>query len=213
MGRLAAAAAVAALIGVMGSAGAAPNFSAPPPREDSAPPRDMRRWTEPAGTFRVDLPKGWDQIDTASLPNAPVLQIVITAKIGQCWFTRIPREATARVAPSELIAARAAPLDAPTWEQLAKDQHVLQGQAGLMESQVESIGGWPVQTAWLRGANGDVFAALHARPGLDIWGFCAASDKKDHRAELTAIARSVTTPRDPGWARLMAPQASLTAVP
>lgn len=211
MKRLAVAAAVA-LIGLC-SAHAAPSiYGAPYIRvQDSAPPND--RWNDPANTFSFVRLKGWDTIDTASPPLAPVLQIVASSKGGECWFSRIPREKTASMAPADLIAARSKPLDNAIWVKIATAQQLVGRTATIVEAQVDTIGGWPVQTAWLRGANGDVYAALHSRPGVDIWAFCAPTDGKERSAELLQIARSVATPRDAAWARLIPSQANLTAVP
>jgi hypothetical protein len=238
MKRLAAATAAAALIGsclwaLPAPARAGPSgFGAPapprvsrPPDPTPAPPPPPRvyavreddpignMWTDPAGTFSFENRENWREIEAASPPGAPVLEIVGGDNRSECWFLRIPREKTAALSPSDLIAARAKPLDRETWSRLAADQHLLQGQANVLDAQVEREGVWPVQTAWLRGRQGDVFAALHSRPGVDIWVFCASKDQHDHSAALRLIARSVTTPKDAMWEHQIRSQASLTAVP
>jgi hypothetical protein len=170
------------------------------------------RWTEPAGTFSFDLPKTWDDVETASEVGAPSLEVVTGSSGDQCWFTRVSSPATAALAPAALIRLRTAALGAPMWAQIGARQHILTEAAQVRESGVGLIGVWPVQIAVFDNGGKDVFAALHSRPGLDIWVFCAAKNGVN-RSPVRAVALSVRTARDAEWERQLPAQASLTAVP
>ena len=197
----------------------AADVAAPEPAVTSiaAGGQDPNVWTEPAGSFSFWNGENWKEIEAASPPGAPVLEIVGGDKKSECWFERIVREKTARLSPSALIAERAKPLEEGVWSRLGAEQQLLQGQADVLESRVERRGIWPVQTARLRGRQGEVVAALHARPGMDLWVFCASKDSKDRSDMLRQIALSVTTPKDVIWERQfqfeVQSQTSFTAVP
>ena len=84
----------------------------------------------------------------------------------------------------------------------------------MVEASVEPVGIWPVQTAWFKAASGsEVLAALHSRPGLDIWVFCTGKNAHKRATLFRGVALSVLTPKDGDWLRLVSAQPSLTAVP
>ena len=187
-----------------------------PERSEPAPlytPIASDIWTEPGGTFSFAKPTTWTDIDTASEVGAPVLELVARDDTAECWFTRVPRPSTAALTPAQLIKIRSAPLTNDIWSKVGARAHqALDGDA-LGVTAVERVGYWPVQTARFKTNHRDVLAALHSRPGLDIWAFCDSRDGKDHDALLRAVALSVTTPKDSIWEKMISGQANLTAVP
>lgn len=158
-------------------------------------------WTDPGGRFSFEKPRSWkdEDVETASTPGAARLDIVAGDDNGQCWFNRVPRERTATLTARQLVDARAKPIGADLWSRIAIDQQLLVGVAQVLESGVEYHGVWPVQFARLQGRNGEVYAAIHSRPGVDILAFCASKDQRDRSEVLNIIARSVTTPYDRHW--------------
>lgn len=156
-------------------------------------------WTDPSQSFSFNKPRSWKDVDTASVPGAERLEIVAGDEKSQCWFTRIPRASTKTMQPKQLIEARSAPISPELWSRIAINQQLLVGVVQVLDHSVEVRDAWPIQVARLRGRNGEVYTAIHSRPGVDITAFCAARDDEDRAEFLNEVARSVTTPHDAQW--------------
>jgi len=216
--------AAVALIGLAGIhlSHAGPGLAAPTAAPGPAairPGAPSQAWSEPGGAFSFNKPVDWPNVDTASEIGSPVLRVVVSGDDAECWFTRAPQQGTASLPASDLIRVRSRRMSPAVWNQVAAQQHLLAGGATLIDVGVEMVGVWPVQTAWFQsGPQREVFAALHSRPGTDIWVFCTAKHARAQAALLRGAALSVLTPKDPEWLRQVAAaqanaQASLTAVP
>jgi hypothetical protein len=155
--------------------------------------------TDPTKTFSFEKPKGWPPLEDKSRPGAPIKEYVAGTADEECWFLQIPRENSAALKARDIIASWSKPIDAAAWSSASKSSRLLEGVAEVKSSAVDTSGLFPVQTAILQGKEHTVVAALHARPGLEVWVFCTAYDGKDHTAKLQQVAGSVTTPKDAAY--------------
>ncbi len=154
-------------------------------------------WTDPKKNFSLAKPSEWGAPDLGSTADAPLDAYVMGTANEECWAISIPRPETAAISPAALVKAWSVPFDAAQWSSIAAPQRLLGGVAAVKESAVDTSGAFPVQTALLKGKERDVVAALHVRPGREVWALCASFDGKDRTAKFNAIVRSVTFTADP----------------
>jgi hypothetical protein len=169
-------------------------------------------WTAPDGSFSFDKPKGWP-VDTSKQASGQVTLHIAGTADEECWFLDIPRAETATASAAAVAKSWAKPLDAMKWSELAASQKLLGGTATVKSSAVDTSKPFPVQTAVLQGKEREVVAALHARPGKEIWVFCGGYDGKDRTAAFKATAGSVATPKDAEYAASIAAAAPATPAP
>lgn len=167
-------------------------------------------WTEAGQTFSVTLPKGWGKPDKMS-GAATVLEFAGGNANEECIFYRFDRPETASASPTAFKTAWANPLGAAKWTELTSKLSWAVPTGAVTEDKVEGVNGWPVQTAIIGGKNGPVVAAIHARPGSEVWVFCQSYDGKDRIAAFRTTALSVTTPRDAEFAASEASEAAKAA--
>lgn len=167
-------------------------------------------WTEAGQTFSVTLPKGWGKLDKMS-GAATVLEYAGGNANEECVFYRFDRPETASAAPKALKNAWDKPLGAAKWTELTGRLSWAAPTSAVTEDKVEGVNNWPVQTAIISGKNGPVVAAIHARPGSEVWVFCQSYDGKDRIAAFRTTALSVTTPRDAEFAAAEAAEAAKAA--
>jgi hypothetical protein len=168
-------------------------------------------WTEDGSTFAVTLPKGWGKPDKMSGSAGTILEYAAGNANEECVFYRFERIETATATPGQLKAAWGQPIGAVKWADLTKPLSWSTGAPVVADDKVEAVGDWPVQIATITGNNGPVTAALHARPGSEIWVFCQSYDGKDRKASFRATANSVTTPKDAEFAAAEAADAAKAA--
>lgn len=152
----------------------------------------------PDGSFTIQKPAAWPaKMDTMSKSGAAITEFVSGNANEECYFNVIPRPETAANNPATVIKAWTTPLTNDLWVSAFKDQYLLRDGAPTVEaSAVDTSGTFPVQTAVLKNAKNRVTAAIHARPGVEIWAMCAAYDGKDHDAQFKQVASSVVTAKD-----------------
>ena len=160
-------------------------------------------WTEAGQTFSVTLPKGWGKLDKMS-GAATVLEYAGGTANEECIFYRFDRPETAAASPKALKSA---------WSTLELTGKLpwAQPTSAVTQDKVEQVGDWPVQTAIISGKNGPVVAAIHPRPGSEVWVFCQSYDGKDRLAAFRTTALSVTTPKDAEFAATEAAEATRAA--
>jgi hypothetical protein len=168
-------------------------------------------WTDPGSTFSMTLPKGWGKPDKMSSSSPTVSEYAAGNANEECIVYRFDRPETAVATPMQLKNAWAAPLGATKWAELTAKMLWSDGAPKVTEDKVETVGAWPVQAAVVSGKNGPVVAALHARPGSEIWVFCQSYDGKDRAAAFRATANSVTTTKDAEFAAAEAAEAAKAA--
>lgn len=152
----------------------------------------------PDGSFTIQKPAGWPaKMDTMSKSGAAVAEFVSGTANEECYFNVIPRPETATNNPATVIKAWTPQLTNDLWVSAFKDQYLLRDSAPTVESaSVVTTGLFPVQTAVLKNSKNRVVAAIHARPGSEIWVACTAYDGKDHDAQFKAVATSLVTAKD-----------------
>ena len=168
-------------------------------------------WTEAGSTFSVTLPKGWGKPDKMSGSAGTVLEYAAGNANEECVFYRFDRPETAAATPVQLKTAWGQAIGAAKWADLTKQMSWSNGAPAVTDDKIETVGAGPVQTATIAGKNGPVIAALHARPGSEIWAFCQSYDGKDRTASFRATANSVTTPKDADFAAAEAADAAKAA--
>jgi len=152
--------------------------------------------SDPTKSFTFDKPTGWPALEDDSKAGQPIHEYVAGTAKEECWFVQIPRPESASATPQQVVRSWTQPLDPAKWTEAVKNQRLLGGVAEVKASAVDTSKTFPVQTATLQGKEHTVIAALHARPGIEVWVFCTAYDGKDHTATLQAVALSVATPKD-----------------
>lgn len=152
----------------------------------------------PDGSFTIQKPANWPaKMDTMSKATDTVKEYVSGTANEECYFDVIPRAETATVSPGQVVKAWTAAITPDLWVTASKDQYLLRDGAATVESSsVDTTGTFPVQMATLKNSKNRVVAAIHARPGVEIWAFCTAYDGKDHDAVFKQVAASVTTAKD-----------------
>lgn len=152
----------------------------------------------PDGAFTIQKPANWPaKMDTMSKATDQVKEYVSGTANEECYFDVIPRAETAASSPAAVIKAWTTPLTNDLWATAFKDQYLLKdGPATVESSAVVTTGTFPVQTAVLKNSKNRVVAAIHARPGSEIWVACTAYDGKDHDAVFKQVASSLTTAKD-----------------
>jgi len=168
-------------------------------------------WTDAGSTFSVTLPKGWGKPDKMSSSNPALSEYAAGNANEECIFYRFDRPETAAATPMQLKNAWTAPLGAAKWADLTSKMLWSDGAPKVTDDKVETVSAWPVQMAVISGKNGPVIAALHARPGSEIWVYCQSYDGKDRAAAFRAAANSVTTPKDAEFAAAEAAEAAKAA--
>lgn len=152
-------------------------------------------WTSKDQVFSLVRPKAWEMEDKSNPGSQNKLYVTGTA-IEECWVSQLPRSNAEKVSVDTVKRFYEQPIGAEKWVETAKGFPFVGPTPTVDESAVETIADWPVQTATLSGKEGKVYAALHARPSVEIQIYCLGYDEKDRSAALKAIARSVSTPKD-----------------
>jgi hypothetical protein len=152
----------------------------------------------PDNSFTIQKPANWPaKMDTMSKAGSVVTEYVSGTANEECYFDVIPRPETASTSPGTVIKAWSAPLTAELWATAFKDQYLLRdGPATVESSSVDTSHTFPVQIAVLKNSKNRVVAAIHARPGQEIWVACTAYDGKDHDAVFKQVAASLVTAKD-----------------
>jgi hypothetical protein len=152
----------------------------------------------PDGSFTIQKPTSWPaKMDTMSKAGSAVTEYVSGTANEECYFDVIPRAETAASTPTAVIKAWTTPLTPELWATAFKDQYLLRdGPATVESSSVDTSHTFPAQVAVLKNSKNRVVAAIHARPGVEIWVACTAYDGKDHDAVFKQVAASVVTAKD-----------------
>lgn len=166
-------------------------------------------WTHPEGLFSLSQPKGWPAPEDMTR-GGQVKQFVMGGADAECWTYVVAREESTGASIARVNSSYARPLTADQWVTFANNLPMFEKSAAHVGSSVDVSGTFPVQTATLSSPQaGTVVAALHGRPGVEFWNFCASYDGKDRGELFAAIAKSLATPKDAEYAaQLTAPPAA-----
>ncbi|MGE0740003.1 MAG: hypothetical protein AB7O98_01580 [Hyphomonadaceae bacterium] len=152
-------------------------------------------WNDPSGRFTFNAPSGWQ----VQRQNGPPTQTIVLAfnAANDCYFFGVDNPNTAERTPNEARNATT-PISSEAWVAAATPiRDFFEGQPATLVSQsVDTSGFWPVQRAELRGPRKTVYAAVLARPGVEIRAFCSGSSSA---ASYDPIFASLGHPNDATW--------------
>jgi hypothetical protein len=168
----------------------------------------------PGNAFSFQKPAKWPGLDLMSKPGAPVTEYVSGTANEECYFDIVPRPETASATPSAIAKAWKNPISNEAWAQATSGQFLLRDGGVTVESAgLDTSKPFPFATAILKNAKNRVIAAMHPRPGFEIWTLCTAYDGKDHADQFKAIGASVATPKDAEWESQITAAAAPAAPP
>lgn len=160
--------------------------------------QSMAGWTAPDSQFSFQRPAGWP-VDRISDSSPAVSHYAAGLAAAECNFYGVARADSAALSPANVRNTINAPFTAAQWAQVATSIRSVRG-AAPQDLSVDASGPWPIQRAVFQRPDGPVYAAVTARPGLEIWAFCQSFDGRERAEIFTAIIRSIATPRDAEWA-------------
>jgi hypothetical protein len=145
-----------------------------------------KTYTDAQNRFSFQYP-GSLPVDVVDRPNQP-LNILVGAADYECQMFVVPRPESASSAPDAVVRAYSNALSTDVWKRSA-DGFALYGRQGTVDSAtVDASNFWPVQKAALKTEAGKpVTAAMHSRPGLEVWQFCTSFDTGDHTAAFNQM--------------------------
>jgi hypothetical protein len=155
-------------------------------------------------TFSFDKPAKWPALEDKGDAASPIKVFVSGTMNEECWFVTYPRPESANATPTAVAEAFNHEIAAAAWTTTTEGAPIIRDGATYVSSSIDATRTFPVQLATFKGKYGDVYVAIHGRPGLEIRAFCGGYDNKDHSATLKAAAASVTTPKDAEYATAMA---------
>jgi hypothetical protein len=155
-------------------------------------------------TFSFDKPTKWPALEDKGDPASPIKVFVSGTMNEECWFVSYPRPESASATPMAVVEAFSKEIPAADWTTTTQGAPMIRDGATFTSSSIDTTKTFPVQQATFKGPDGDIFVAIHARPGIEIRAYCGSYDKKDHTAVLKAAAASVTTPKDAEYATQIA---------
>lgn len=171
-------------------------------------------WTDPEKSFSFDNTQKWP-VDAMTPSGANFSRFVAGTANEECTFQSIPRTQSADRSPASVKSEFSKPLTPELWVQISSTVPYFSRDKitpTIVEASVDTSGAWPIQIATLNGKDDAVItAALHARPGRDIWAYCQSFDGQDRKAAFLAVAKSVTTPKDAEFAAAEAAAAAAAA--
>lgn len=169
----------------------------------------MGTFTDPANTFSFQRPTNWP-VDRMGDSSDAVGHYAAGLAAAECNFYTIARETTAERSAAAVVAAFSQPMTREQWFQVTSSIRTFRGGADVQTQSVDTSGFWPVQRATILTEGDLVQAAIHARPGREVWVFCQSFDNTDRTQIFNNIIASVNTPRD---AELEATAAAAEAAP
>jgi hypothetical protein len=155
-------------------------------------------------TFSFDKPAKWPALEDKGDAASPIKVFVSGTMNEECWFVSYPRPESASATPTAVAEAFSHEVAPADWTKTTEGAPLIRDGATFVSSSIDTTKTFPVQQATFKGSNGEVYVAIHGRPGVEIRAFCGSYDKKDHAATLKAAAASVTTPKDAEYATAIA---------
>jgi hypothetical protein len=161
------------------------------------------QFNDPNGRLTFNAPSGWRVQPRNATGQSVVLAFNPT---NDCYFFGIPNPTTANSSPGA-VRNTTTPLTADAWLAAARPvPDFFEGAAATLVSQsVDTSGFWPVQRAELRGPSKTVYAAIQARPGVEIRAFCAGATSA---AAYDSIFATLGHPNDATWQQAATNQAA-----
>ncbi len=152
------------------------------------------QFTDPNGRLTVNVPAGW----RVQQQNVTGFTAVLAFNpSSDCYFFGVPNPNTTN-SSSEAVHNSHDPLASTAWTAAANvvGDFFPGNSAQLVSQSVDTSGFWPVQRAELRGPSKTVFAAVQARPGMELRAFCAGAESA---SAYDAIFASLGHPNDATW--------------
>ncbi|MBY0562786.1 MAG: hypothetical protein K2P58_01270 [Hyphomonadaceae bacterium] len=156
-----------------------------------------RDWTDPAGRINFTAPNGWN-VDPLNATNAT--RVLTFDGSHDCYVIGQPNANTASASPGRVIRSLSQPLPESAWITVANSisDFFPDNSAQLIAQSVDTSGFWPIQRATLRSPDGEVFAAVQSRPGVDLMAFCRALGGSS-TAMFDGVFSSMNHPNDATW--------------
>lgn len=177
----------------------------------AAPAAAETDYTSPDGKVQLTMPDGWiaDVIPTS---DGSFLVAVGTAA-QECRVMQRANPATTVASVGAIRRAYAQPFTADQWNQVIQGSSFTRGGA-LVSMSVDETGFFPRQLAQLTHEGRTVHAAVHGRPGFDLYTFCTSFDGPDTPDVYAAVIRSTRASDDAAQqAAFEAEQAARAAPP
>jgi hypothetical protein len=157
-------------------------------------------WTDPAGRFTFDAPRGW----VVSSERTDGFSYVIAGTANnECQFIARPNpNTTSSPAHAARYTARQdAQFGEAQWVRLANSLNPIfpNNSAQFLSRSLDDGGPWPVQRAELQSPERLVHGGLQIRPGMDLMAFCLTYDGADPTDLYDRVIRSMGHPNDATW--------------
>jgi hypothetical protein len=120
---------------------------------------------------------------------------------AECQVLWLEHASSAALNVERLHEGSKTPLSTEVWFQPSQGMGLV-GPGGTVESiTVDTDTAWPIHRATIRTADGaPVYAAIHQRPGQQVWVSCKSFDSRDRAATFSDVIRSTSFARDAEWA-------------
>lgn len=168
-----------------------------------------RDWTDPNGRINFSAPNGWN-IDPMNTADAT--SVLTFDGSHDCYVIGLPNANTSSASVERINRAVRDPFPPASWTTVANSiSDFFPGQSAQVVSQsVDTSGFWPVQRATLQSPQGEVFAAVQSRPGVDLMAFCRALGGSS-TAMFDGVFASISHPNDAAWRQAAEQQAAAPA--
>jgi hypothetical protein len=157
-------------------------------------------WTDPAGRFTFDAPRGW--VVTSERTDGFSYVIAGTAN-NECQFIARPNANTANspAHAARYTARQDVQFGETQWVRLANSLNPIfpNNSAQFISRSLDDSGPWPVQRAELQSPERPVHGGLQIRPGMDLMAFCLTYDGADPTSLYDGVIRSMGHPNDATW--------------
>ncbi len=155
----------------------------------------LKTFTDSQNRFTFQYPASLP-VDVVARPNQPV-NVLVGAADYECQIFVVDRPELAAASPEAFVRGYSTALAPEVWKRSMDGFALYNRQGTVSASSVDTTAFWPVQRAEVRNdASKPVVAAMHARPGLDVWHFCTSFDNGDHTAVFNQIVSSFAGPND-----------------
>jgi len=181
----------------------------------AAAAQTMADFSDPGAHFTFSHPAAWDT-GTLGAQSAQAQRFVSGLADAECQVLWLDHPQSAALAPDRLQAGSATPLSPEQWFQAAQSMSLVGagGSVQTMSVDTDTASAWPIQRASIATTEGKtVYAAIHQRPGQQVWVSCKSFDARDRAPIFNEVIRSVRFAQDATWATAIEAAKAAAAAP